>query len=137
MKAIRKESDSKFLNRILILSALIILLSSIEALFLAKDIGNYQAYRESFAEASFNDYINLILFNMFLVVLNPIIISLYTFFTIDRFKINDIYKMFFGFSTVITLFYYIFQFRIRSIFYYLVIILNIVLLITIVSKERT
>ena len=137
MKAIRKKEEQIFLKKILIISAAIIIIASIEALFLAKDINFYQNFKDISEVLTYEEYINLVLFNMFLVIVNPMIISLYTFFTIDRIEINQIYKMFFGFSTLISMMHTFFQFRLSSITYYLVIILNIILLIVIVKKERT
>lgn len=137
MKAIRKKEDQIFLNRILLLSAAIILIASLEALFFAKDINHYNELKKISENLTHNEYIDLVLFNLFVVIINPMIISLYTFFTIDKIEINQIYKMFFGFSTLISMMHTLFQFRLSSITYYLVIILNILMVIVIVKKERT
>lgn len=131
------KKDEKFLMKILIVSALIIFFISLEAIILAKDYNNFNEFRKNVSDISYDDYLNLIIMNMFLGVLNPIIISLYTFFTIKKYGINNIYKMFFGFATVLSLANIILQFRIKSIFYYLVIILHLILFYFIVSKERT
>lgn len=131
------KKDEKFLMKILIVSALIIFFISLEAIILAKDYNNFNEFRKNVSDISYDDYLNLIIMNMFLGVLNPIIISLYTFFTIKKYGTNNIYKMFFGFATVLSLANIILQFRIKSIFYYLVIILHLILFYFIVSKERT
>ncbi len=133
----KKNNSQKFLMRILITSALIILFASLEAMFFAKDINAFENFKSANSGISYDQYLNFILFNLFLATINPIVISLYTFFTINRIKINNIYKMFFGFSTFLSLINVILQFRIRSIFYYLVIILHIILFYFIVKEERT
>lgn len=137
MKAIRKKEDQVFLNKILAISLAIIVIASIEGLFYAKDVNFYKDFTKTYKDLSYSQYINLILFNMILAIMNPMVISLYTFFTIDRIRINQIYKMFFCFSTFVSLMHTLFQFRLNSITYYLVIILNIILFIVIVKKERT
>ena len=137
MKAARKKEDQVFLKKIMAVSLAIILVASFEALFYAKDINFYTDFSKVYKGLSYSQYINLILFNMILAIINPMIISLYTFFTIDRIRINQIYKIFFCFSTFISLMQKIFQFRLNSITYYLVIILDIILFIVIVKKERT
>ena len=137
MKARRKKEDQVFLKKIMAVSLAIIVVASFEALFYAKDINFYTDFSKVYKDLSYSQYINLILFNMILAIINPMIISLYTFFTIDRIRINQIYKIFFCFSTFISLMHTLFQFRLNSITYYLVIILNIILFIVIVKKERT
>lgn len=133
----KNKENQKFLMKILITSALIILFSSLEAMFFAKDINSFNNFRETNGVISYDQYLNYILFNLFLSTINPIIISLYTFFTINKIEINNIYKMFFGFSTFLSLINVIMQLRVRSIFYYLVIIMHIILFYFIITKERT
>ena len=133
----KNKENQKFLMKILIASALIILFSSLEAMFFAKDINSFNNFREINGVISYDLYLNYILFNLFLSTINPIIISLYTFFTINKIEINNIYKMFFGFSTFLSLINVIMQLRVRSIFYYLVIIMHIILFYFIITKERT
>lgn len=133
----KNKENQEFLMKILITSALIILFSSLEAMFYAKDINSFNNFREINGAISYDQYLNYILFNLFLSTINPIIISLYTFLTINKIEINNIYKMFFGFSTFLSLINVIMQFRVRSIFYYLVIIMHIILFYFIITKERT
>lgn len=133
----KKNKNQAFLMRILIISALIILLSSLEAMIFAKDVNNFNAFSKANGGISYDGYLNFILFNLFLTTINPVIISLYTFFTIDKIKINNIYKIFFGFSTFLSLMNVILQLRLRSVFYYLVIILHLILFYFIIREERT
>ena len=133
----KNKENQEFLMKILITSALIILFSSLEAMFFAKDINSFNSFREINRISSYDQYLNYILFNLFLSTINPIIISLYTFLTINKIEINNIYKMFFGFSTFLSLINVIIQLRVRSIFYYLAIIMHIILFYFIITKERT
>jgi len=133
----KNRENQEFLMKILIVSALIILFSSLEAMFFAKDINFFNNFKYANGISSYDQYLNYILFNLFLSTINPIIISIYTFFTINKIGVNNIYRMFFGFSTFLSLINVVLQFRIKSIFYYLVIILHIILFYFIITKERT
>ena len=84
MKATRKKEDEIFLKKIMAVSLAIIVVASLEALFYAKDINFYEDYSKVYKGLSYSQYINLVLFNMILAIINPMIISLYTFFTIDK-----------------------------------------------------
>lgn len=133
----KKNDDEQFIFKILVISALIILCVCLEAMFLAKDFNNYDKFSKAMGEVTYDEYVNMIIFNMLLKVLNPVVISLYTFFTRNKIKINNIYKMFFGFASFVSLLYIFLSFQLRSIFYYIEIILHIILLYFIVTKERT
>ena len=85
MKAIRKKEDEIFLKRIMAVSLAIIVVASFEALFYAKDINFYEDFSKVYKDLSYSQYINLILFNMILAIINPMIISLYTFLLSTRF----------------------------------------------------
>lgn len=134
-KELEKKRE-KFILRILIVSALIILASSIEALMMAKDVEIYREILKNNPGLGFDEYINSVVFNLFIRVLSPVVISLYTFFTVKKYGVNFSYKLFFGGMTLIEIVQLILQFRIGSIFYYIVIILNFILLFIIGREER-
>lgn len=137
MKRIELEKKrERFILRILIVSALIILASSIEALMMAKDVEIYREILKNNPGLGFDEYINSVVFNLFIRVLSPVVISLYTFFTVKKYGVNFSYKLFFGGMTLIEIVQLILQFRIGSIFYYIVIILNFILLFIIGREER-
>lgn len=131
-----EKKREKFLLRVLTLTSLIILLLSLEALMMAKDIEVYRQILDKKPGLSFDEYINAIIFNLFIRVLSPIAISLYTFFTVKKFGVGFSYKLFFGGMTLIEIVNLIFQFRTGSVFYYLVIGLNVILLFIIAREER-
>ena len=127
---------NKFLLKILIISALIILNFSLEAMMMAKDASVFTTISKITPELSYDDFLNSIIFSLFIKVINPITISLYTFFTIKKYGINNTYKLFFGAMTLISIVNLFFSFSIGSVFYYLGLILNIFLLIVITRQER-
>lgn len=131
-----EKKREKFLIKILIISALIILFLSIEAMMMAKDYEIYRRALEKNPGLSFNDYINSVIFSLFIRALSPVVISLYTFFTVKKYGINFSYKVFFGGMTLIEIINLILQFRTGAIFYYLVIVLNVILLFIIGREER-
>lgn len=126
----------KFLLKILIVSALIILNFSLEAMMMAKDPSVFDTISKLKPELSYDDFLNSIIFSLFTKVINPITISLYTFFTIKKYGVNKTYKLFFGAMTLISIVNLFFTFSLGSVFYYLGLILNIILLIVIVRQER-
>ena len=126
----------KFLLKILIISALIILNFSLEAMMLAKDPSVFDTISKLKPGLSYDDFLNSIIFSLFTKVINPITISLYTFFTIKKYGVNKTYKLFFGAMTLISIVNLFFTFSLGSVFYYLGLILNIILLIVIVRQER-
>lgn len=126
----------KFLSKILIVSALIILNFSLEAMMMAKDPSVFDTVSKLKPGLSYDDFLNSIIFSLFTKVINPITISLYTFFTIKKYGVNKTYKLFFGAMTIISIVNLFFTFSLGSVFYYLGLILNIILLIVIVRQER-
>ncbi len=126
----------KFLLKILIISAIIILNFSLEAMMMAKDPSVFDTISKLKPGLSYDDFLNSIIFSLFTKVINPITISLYTFFTIKKYGVNKTYKLFFGAMTIISIVNLFFTFSLGSVFYYLGLILNIILLIVIVRQER-
>lgn len=126
----------KFLLKILIISAIIILNFSLEAMMMAKDPSVFDTISKLKPGLSYDDFLNSIIFSLFTKVINPITISLHTFFTIKKYGVNKTYKLFFGAMTIISIVNLFFTFSLGSVFYYLGLILNIILLIVIVRQER-
>lgn len=103
---------------------------------MAKDVEIYRQALNKNPGLSFNDYINSVIFTLFIRALGPVVISLYTFFTIKKYGVNFSYKVFFGGMTLIEIVNLVLEFRTGSVFYYLAIGLNIVLLVIIGREER-
>jgi len=133
---VKAKQREKFLLKILIISAIIILNFSLEAMMMAKDPSVFDTISKLKPGLSYDYFLNRLIFSLFTKVINPITISLYTFFTIKKYGINKTYKLFFGAMTLISIVNLFFTFSLGSVFYYLGLILNIILLIVIVRQER-
>lgn len=99
----KEKQRNKFLLQILLISAAIILNFSLEAMMLAKDPSVFETISKIKPGLSYDDFLNSIIFSLFIKVINPITISLYTFFTIKKYGINKTYKLFFGAMTLISI----------------------------------
>lgn len=132
----KEKQRNKFLLKILIISFVIIINFSLEAMMMAKDPSVFDTISKMKPGLSYDDFLNSIIFSLFIKIINPITISLYTFFTIKKYGINKTYKLFFGAMTLISLVNLFFSFSLGSMFYYLGLILNIILLIVISRQER-
>lgn len=132
----KKEKRDKFILKVLLVSALLILVYSMEALMLAKDVEVYREIHAINQELSHRAYLTTVIGSFLIRVVSPVAISLYTFFMIHKTGVNLTYKIFFAGMTLIELVNIFFQFRIGSIFYYIEIILNIILLFIIGREER-
>lgn len=127
--------------KILIVSSLIILISSLESFMMAKDRGLYEIFlSNNEAVTNFSDYINLILINYIFSIAIPLIITIYTYFTLDKYGLNFstrnflFYRIFFGGMVLIQLVNMVLQFSLTSIFYYINIVLYIILLVLVIKK---
>lgn len=132
----KKEKRDKFILKVLLVSALLILVYSMEALMLAKDVEVYREIHAINQGLSHRAYLTTVIGSFLIRVVSPVAISLYTFFMIHKTGVNLTYKIFFAGMTLIELVHIFFQFRIGSIFYYIEIILNIILLFIIGREER-
>ncbi len=128
---------SKKLKIVLIISLLIILFASLEALMNGKSIEAYNSYMEVFSNHSFSDYLNFILLSYIFNIIEPIIISLYLYFTYNKIKPNSLYKIVFGGMILIKIVNKVLSFNIGSIFYYIILILYILLLISIIRYSSS
>ena len=128
---------SKKLKIVLIISLLIILFASLEALMNGKSIEAYNSYMEVFSNHSISDYLNFILLSYIFNIIEPIIISLYLYFTYNKIKPNSLYKIVFGGMILIKIVNKVLSFNIGSIFYYIILILYILLLISIIRYSSS
>lgn len=129
--------------KILVISALIVLISSLEAFMMAKDRTLFEIFlNNNETVTSFSDYINLVLLNYIFSIAIPIIITIYTYLTLDKYGLNFstrsflFYRIFFGGMVLIQLVNMVFKFSVTSIFYYINIVLYIILLILVVRKPK-
>lgn len=127
--------EKKFINKVLVLSSVIILLAAVEAFMMAKDIDIYAVFKKLNPASDQSQYINFVLLRFISIIIHPVLVSLFVYFTKDRYINEKMFKMFFIAMTLIQLVNLIFQFNLNSIFYYLIIIAHIYLLVLIIKKK--
>ncbi len=129
--------EENALIRLLVVAAVIILTASLESLLLAKSNDLYMIFKEINPGSTFNEYIGIIFINFTMNILEPVLISLYFFITRKKIKVSSITKFVFGGLVIIRLISLITIFNVKSVFYYLLIILYMVFFITIVMMPAT
>lgn len=132
----RKTDENKIINRILLICALIVLVSSLEALMLGKSKESYEAFIAVNDELTGNYYMSLVLVNLIRNIIEPFLISLYVFFTYKRHGFPKVFKFAFGTIIALKIFNLIITFNVGSIFYYLLLILNIIFFIVIITIPK-
>lgn len=123
----------KYLYRLIIVTFLIILVSSLESFILAKSSELSNLYRSLNPGSSESEYINAVLVNFLLSIFEPSLLTLFTFFTYKRFGITKIYKFVFSIILGLRLFNLILSARVNSIFYYILILLYVILIIVVIK----
>lgn len=139
----KRKAKDKWFMRILLVSGLIVLISSLEAFMMAKDLTLFEIFLENNeAVGSFSDYLNLVLLNYIFSIAIPLIITIYTYLTLDKYGLNFstrsfvFYRIFFGGMILIQIVNMVLRFSLTSIFYYLNIVLYLILLILVVRKPK-
>lgn len=132
-----KSSIPYYLNKILIISAIIIFFASLEALDMAKSPALFSKYITIYPNSSFNEFINYVLINYFTTILEPVIIALFSFFTYKKFSINWVYKLFFGGMVLIRAILLFLKLNTGSPYYYIIIVLYLIYFVIIVTIKNT
>lgn len=139
----KRKAKDKWFMKILLVSSFIILISSLEAFMMAKDRTLFEIFlRNNDAVNTFSDYLNLVLINYIFSIGIPLIITIYTYLTLDKYGVNFstrsflFYRIFFGGMILIQIVNMVLKFSLTSIFYYINIILYLVLLILVVRKPK-
>lgn len=129
---------------ILIFTSIIILSISLESIFRAKDlslfenwldINNMTPVDDYDFNQGFNSYIVIILSNMFLKIMIPASLSIYSYFAYIRIRINRLFIFIWTVLLLGGLAYEVVGLNIGSIFFYINIIAYIGLILTIVSLD--
>lgn len=131
------KQEKKYIKRLIIISSIIIIVSSLSAFMMAKSEDLFKTYIELNKNKTFDDYISLVLVNYFMNIAEPIIISIFTYFTYKKYGISRLYKLFFSAITALKLFNIVIKFETASLFYYLLIILYTILVILIAKAPNT
>lgn len=125
---------NKQLLIILITAALIISTASIEAVVNIKSKDFYEVYLKINRTAEFKEFINYMLMIYIAEISLPVVISVYIFFTIQKYGINNIAKLVFGGMIFTKLGNIIVKLQFNSFFYYAFIILYTVFFISIIKN---
>lgn len=129
---------------ILVVTSIIILSISLESILRAKDISLFENWLDINniiivddydLNQGFNLYIVLILSNMFLKIIIPASLSIYSYFAYTRIRINKLFIFIWTVLLLGGLAYELISFNIASIFFYINIIAYISLILTIVSLD--
>ncbi|HHX67320.1 MAG TPA: hypothetical protein GX708_04600 [Gallicola sp.] len=125
-----KKLETKQLIAILILSGIIILSESLQVLMAVKDLNYFELYKETLGNnITYDEFVTIGLLGYLQGVLIPIILSIYTFFTYKKIKVNWLYKAVWVLLLLSSLIMKIMGFFIGSIFFYISIISTFLLLI--------
>lgn len=126
----------KNINTILLFSILIIIFESMNSIYLVKSIDVFEKFIQK-NNITFNEYISLNMINYFSSVILFIIFSLYNYLFYEKFRVNKIYKGAWSILILGVILFKVFVYPQDSLFYYLSIIMQIILIIYILSlKER-
>ena len=133
MTKIEKSNKDKFILKVLIISALIILVACLEATMTAKSRGVFEAFLKVNPSGTYYDFVNIVLINFFMTIVEPLLISLYTYFLSKKYGVNRIYKLVFTAILLVRFINLLLKFNLSSIFYYIILVLYLVLIITILA----
>lgn len=125
--------DKRKVNRIYIVALIIIVIASLEAIMLAKSRELIKLYMELNPGNTVSDYVGIVLINFLINIMEPVLISIYTYFTVYRYGINKIFKIVFSAIVILRLVNIIIKFNFNSIFYYLLIIFYVIFLFCIIN----
>ncbi len=130
------KKTNKSLKIMVVIAGLIIFLASLEALMVSKSIEAFDAFKSLTGNSDFSIFINYTLQNYFMTIIEPIIITLYTYFTFNKIKINKYYHLFFGMIVLIRIILLVVMFNYQSIMYYMIIVLYVLYFINVVTIKN-
>ncbi|WP_156299642.1 hypothetical protein [Streptobacillus canis] len=130
--------DRGTLNKFLLMVLFIMIFESLSSMYAVKSI---DLFNKVHAETgiSLNDYITIEMIKYFSSVSIFIIFSIYTYLTYKHYKINSLYKGVWALFIIANILFRIFVFKQDTIFHYLSIIVQFILVIYIIKfkgKER-
>ncbi|MFM1542342.1 hypothetical protein ABGF49_06270 [Helcococcus ovis] len=134
---IKYKKEKKTVNRLLIITALIIFIASLEAFNLGKNQDLLKVFLELNKNNSPSDYMEIIITNYFYNIFEVILITLFTFFTYKKYGISKLFKIIFSLIILIKTINIIISFKTNSIFYYLIVLLYICYLLVIIKAPIT
>ncbi len=126
----------KRLKIMIIVGGLIIFISSLESLMLAKSLEAFEAFKKLTSNDDFSVFISYTLQNYFMNIIEPIIITLYTYFTFNKIRINRYYHLFFGMIILIRIVLLFVMFNYQSFFYYIIIALYVMFFVSVITMDN-
>lgn len=131
------KKNNKRLIVMVVIAGLIIFISSLESLMVAKSTEAFEAFKKLTGSSDFSVFINYTLQNYFMNIIEPIIITLYTYFTFNRIRINKYYHLFFGMIVFIRIILLVVMFNYQSIVYYIIIALYAMYFVSVITMDNT
>ncbi|CAM3085514.1 hypothetical protein STFE110948_01510 [Streptobacillus felis] len=130
--------DKVTLNKYLLMVLFIMIFESLSSMYAVKSIDIFNKVHIE-TGISLNDYITIEMIKYFSSVSIFIIFSIYTYITYKHYKINSLYKGVWTLFIIANILFKIFVFKQDTIFYYLSIIVQFILVVYIIKfkeKER-
>lgn len=136
-KNIKYIKEIKTVNRLLIITALIIFIASLEAFTLGKNQDLLKVFLDLNKNNTPSDYMGIIITNYFFNIFEVILITLFTFFSYKKYGISKLFKIIFSLIILIKTINIIISFKTNSIFYYLIVLLYITYLLVLIQAPIT
>lgn len=127
--------NKKILNILLFISFLIIVFESMHSIYAVKSIDLYNEINSKL-NISLDEYITIEMLKYFSTIVIFIIFSIYNYCIYDKLKINIMYKGVWSLFIISNILFKIFVFKSDSIFYYLSLITQIIMLIYILNLGK-
>ncbi|WP_066901575.1 hypothetical protein [Streptobacillus notomytis] len=130
--------DKNTLNKFLIMVLFIMIFESLNSMYAVKSVDLFNKIHSE-TGISLNDYITVEMIKYFSSISIFIIFSIYTYLTYIHYKINSLYKGVWTLFIIANILFKIFVFKQDTIYHYLSIIIQIILVIYILKfreKER-
>lgn len=107
-------------------------MASFEAFIKGKSLALFNLFHTK-TGGDLGDYINFVMFNYFLDILEPLIISLFLVFAVKKLKVNNLMKFVLAGMVAAKLIFKITKLEFNSIFFYLEILLYLLLFYFIIT----
>lgn len=132
----RTKLDQHKLLQLIVPCSFIISFAALEALLRVKDKSFYEAWFVQNPEGNFSVFVNMHIFIFFGHILYPVVLALYASFTIKKHGTPRLFQMVWGLLALAAMILHLLEWRISSIFYYLILLSYSVLIVNIVRLNR-
>ncbi len=125
--------NNKHLTIMIVIAGLIIFVASLESLMITKSSEAFKAFQALTENVDFSVFISYTMQNYFMNIIEPIIITLYTYFTFDKITINRYYHLFFGMIVLVRIILLVVLFNYQSLLYYIIVALYVLYFIKVIT----